>query len=84
MDPRSGGSKGGGPKGGGSKGGGPKVGPEGWGPQVWEAKISLFFPSSATQFVLFFPLWGSSRGILVVFLKARTLKCTRLGSRAVV
>ena len=33
---------------------------------------------------LFFSLFGSSRGILVVVLKAGTLKCTRLGSRAVV
>ena len=34
--------------------------PKGGGP-----KISLFFPSPAAKFVLFFPLWGSSRGILV-------------------
>ena len=40
-------------KGGGQKGGRPK--------------ISLFFPSPAAKFVLFFLLWGSSRGILVVF-----------------
>ena len=38
---------------GGSKGGGPE--------------ISRFFPSPDAKFVLFFPLWGSSRGILVVF-----------------
>ena len=48
-----------GPKGGSPKGGGPKGG---------RPKISrFFFPSPATKFVLFFPLWGSSRGILVVF-----------------
>ena len=34
-------------------------------------KISLFFPSPAAKFVLFFPLWGSSRGILVVFFESR-------------
>ena len=50
--------KGGGRKGGGSKGGGPKGG----GP-----KFRAFFPSPAAKFVLFFPLWGSSRGFLVVF-----------------
>ena len=44
---------------GGEKGGGPKG--EG-GP-----KFRAFFPSPAAKFVLFFPLWGSSRGILVVF-----------------
>ena len=37
-------------------GGGPKG--EGWGPEG---------SSPATKFVLFFPLWGFSRGILVVF-----------------
>ena len=41
------------PKGGAPKGGGPKM--------------SLFFPSSSPIFVLFLSLWGSSRGILVVF-----------------
>ena len=29
--------------------------------------FALFFPSPSTKFVLFFLLWGSSRGILVVF-----------------
>ena len=38
-------------------------GPEGWGAQ----NFALFFPSPAGKFVLFFPLWGLSRGILVVF-----------------
>ena len=42
--------------------GAPKSGaPKGGGP-----KISRFFPSPG-KLVLFFPLWGSSRGILVVF-----------------
>ena len=80
MDPRSGGSKGGsnggGSKGGGlgrvgQKGGGPtqiKWGPEEWGPEGWGAlNFALFFHSPAAKFVLFFPLWGSFRGILVVF-----------------
>ena len=41
--------------------------------------FALFFPSSpATKFVLFFPLWGSSREILVVFVKTWTLKCARV------
>ena len=30
-------------------------------------KFRSFFPSPAAKFVLFFPLWGSFRGILVVF-----------------
>ena len=46
-------------------------------------KFRSFFPSPAAKCVLFFPLWGSSRGILV-FLKRRELKCARLGSRVVV
>ena len=58
--------KGGGSKGGGSKGGRAqprkKWGPEGWGPEGWCPKIS-----PAAKFVLFFPLWVSSRGNLVVF-----------------
>ena len=47
-------------------------------PSPGPPKISLFFlPSPATKFVLFFPLWGSSRGILVVFLKRRDAQmCT--------
>ena len=45
-----------------------KWGPEGWGPEVWGAQnFTLFFPSPATIFILFFPLLGSFRGILVVF-----------------
>ena len=48
-------------------------------PSPGPSKISLFFfPSPAAKFVLFFPLWGSFRGTLVVFLKAGTLKCARL------
>ena len=57
---------GGHPKGGAPKGGGPnpeKVGPR----RVGGPKFRVFFPSPAAKFVLFFPLWGSSRGILVVF-----------------
>ena len=51
--------------------GGPPL--EGWGP-----------PLRPPIFALFLSLWGSSRGNLVVFLKAGTLKCARLGSRVVV
>ena len=55
-----------GPKGGSPKGGGPNPekgwGQEGWGPEGWGAQnFALFFSSPATKFVLFFPLWGSSR-----------------------
>ena len=56
---------------GGPKGGGPnpeKVGARRVGARrVGSPKFRAFFPSPATKFVLFFPLWGSSRGILVVF-----------------
>ena len=38
----------------------------------------------ATNFVLFLSHRASSRSILVVFVKTGTLKCARLGSRAVV
>ena len=38
---------------------------------VGGSKFRAFFPSPAPKFVLFFPLWGSSREILVVFLKRR-------------
>ena len=51
-----------------------------WTPQ----NFALFYPSPATVFILSSLSWGSFRGILVVFLKAGTLKCARLGSRAVV
>ena len=44
-------------KGGAPKGGAPKGG----------AQNFALFSLSAAKFVLFFPLWGSSRGILVVF-----------------
>ena len=44
-------------------------------------KFRSFFPLSRHNFALFVSLWESSRWILVVFLKARTLKCARLGSR---
>ena len=80
--PKAGAPKGGAPKGGAPKGGAPKGpegwgpegwgpegwGPEGWGPEGWGAQnFALFFPCPAAKFVLFFPLWGFSRGILVVF-----------------
>ena len=55
----------------------PSAGPPSAGPP----KISLFVFSPAPIFV-FYSLWRSSRGILVVFLKAGTLKYARLGSRA--
>ena len=65
--PKGGGPKGGGPKGGGPKGGGPKGGgPKGGGPKGGGPEISRFFFPSPPQ-NSFFPLWGSSRGILVVF-----------------
>ena len=32
--------------------------PEGWSPEGWGPKFGAFFPSPATKFVLFFPLWG--------------------------
>ena len=47
-------------------------------------KFRYCLPSPALIFVLFLSLWGSSRGILVVFLMAGTLSCARSGSRAVV
>ena len=75
-----GGSKGGAPKGGAPKGGGPnpgKVGPRRVGrrvgprrvgaPKGGGPKISRFFFPVPPQIVLFFPLWGSSRGIWVMF-----------------
>ena len=40
-------------------------------PPPGRPKFRAFFPSPAAKFVLFFPLWGSSRGFLVVFLKRR-------------
>ena len=58
----------------------PSTGPPSAGPP----KISLFFFPLPPSFSFFFSLWGSSRGILVVFLKAGTLQCARLGSQAVV
>ena len=70
---------------------------KGWGggPKVGGPKFRAVFLSFATIFAFFFSLWessrvflfslwGSSRGILVGFLKDGTLKCARLGSRAVV
>ena len=46
--------------------------PKGGGP-----KISRFFSLSSHSFHSFFPLWGSSRGILVVFLKRRGAQMCR-------
>ena len=66
---KSGGPKGGGPE----KVGARRVGARRVGAQRVEPRrvgaqnFAPFFPSPATKFVLFFPLWGSSRGILVVF-----------------
>ena len=54
---KSGAQKGGAPKGGGPKGGGPK--------------FRAFFSLSRHRFAVSVSLWGSSRGILVVFLKRR-------------
>ena len=53
-------------------------------PSPGPLQISLFFPSPAAKFVLFFPLWGSSRGILVVFLKTSRLHAgkTRVWNKA--
>ena len=76
---RSGGPKGWGLKGGGPEGWGPAaLRLEGWGPEGVGARrgggaqnFALFFPSPAPIFALFFffflSLWGSSRGLLVVF-----------------
>ena len=85
--------KGGGPKVGprsveASKGGGP----EGWGRKPgkseglegWGAQHFALFSFSRHNFLSFFPLLGSSRGILVVFVAPGPLKCARLDSRAVV
>ena len=48
--------------------------PERWGPEGWGPKISrFFFPSPATKFVLFFPLWGSSRTLKLA--KCGLAKC---------
>ena len=45
---------------------------------------ALFFPTPATLFIPSSLSWWSFRCFLVVFMKAMTLKCARLGSRAVV
>ena len=49
-----------------------RVGPGRWGAQNFALSLSRH------RFVLFFSLWVSSRGILVVFVKAGALKCARL------
>ena len=53
-------------------------------PPLDRPKFRSFFLSPAGNFILSSLSGGSSRLILVVFLKAGTLKCARLGSRAVV
>ena len=58
--------------------------PLSWTPSARPPKISLFFFLSATHFSFFVSLCVSSRRILVVFWKAKTLKSARLGSQAVV
>ena len=89
--PKGGGPEGWGPEGVGAQTQ-KKWGPEGWGPEGWSPEgwsperwspegwgaqnFALF--SLSRQKIRSFPLWGSSRGILVVFLKAGTLKCARL------
>ena len=58
------------------RGGVPKDGvPKGGG----GPKFRFFFPSPTPIFVLFFPLWESFRGILVVFLKARNPEISTFG-----
>ena len=49
----------------------------------WGSSRVFFFTLWGSSRVFFFSLSGSSRGIPVVCLKARTLKCARLGPRAV-
>ena len=66
------GRKGGGHKGGGHKGGARRV------------KISRFFSLSRRKFLFFFSLWGSSRGILVVFEAPGRSNVRVWSSRAVV
>ena len=61
--------KNGAPKGAAPKGGAPKGG---------RPNISRFFSLSRHHFALFVSIWVSARGILLVFLKARTLQCARL------
>ena len=54
-------------------------------PSAGLPKISLFFfPSPATVFILLSLSWGPFVEFWWCFLKAGTLKCPRLGSRAVV
>ena len=55
-----------------------------WTPPPDRPKFRAFSSLSRHRFVLTVSLWVSSCSILVVFLKAGTLKCPRLGSRAVV
>ena len=65
------------------KGGGAKPRKSG-APKGGRPNILRFFPLSCLILALFVFLRVSSRGILVVFVKTGTLKCSRLGSRVVV
>ena len=61
-----------------------KKGPEGWarrvgGPKKWGAQNFALFSLSRRKFHSFFSLWGFSRGILVLFLKAGALGRTTTG-----
>ena len=77
---KSGAPKGGAPKGGAQKGGVHKGGAQkGGARRVGFPKFRAFSSFSRHRFAVSVSLWGSSRGILVVFSKAGTLKCARLG-----
>ena len=53
--------------------------PEGWVPRkVGNPKFGALFSLSRHRFAVSVSLWGSSRGILVVFWSASALKCARL------
>ena len=47
-------------------------------PSLDRPKFRSFFPLPSEISLFLLSLWGSSLGILVVFLKARALKCARL------
>ena len=88
---RVGSQKGGGPKGRGPeewgpeawgpRGVGPKTrkmgGPKGWGAEGWEHRNFLLFSLSRQKVGLLVSLWGSSLGMLVVFLEDGTFKCAQ-------
>ena len=53
--------------------------PIGWGPEGWESpKFRVFFPFPPFR-SFFFSLWGSSRGILVVFFEGGDPQMCALG-----